>query len=92
MLVCEMPPLRTLPHASYSCVLTTTLPAPLAALALPRWSVCRYVTAPVPLSLMTPESKAGLLNWLREQADARPGEPKWKDLLAKFDKALASPR
>lgn len=45
-------------------------------------------TKPVPLSLMTPESKASILNWLQAQADARPGEPKWNALLAKFQTAL----
>lgn len=48
-------------------------------------------TAPIPLSLMTPESKESLLSFLRAQADARPGEPKWAARLESFRRALGAP-
>jgi len=46
-------------------------------------------TKPVPLSLMTPQSKETLLAWLRAQAGRRPDEPKWAALLPRFEAALA---
>lgn len=45
---------------------------------------------PVPLSLMTPESKESLLAFLRAQEAERPGEPKWKALREKFERVLAA--
>jgi hypothetical protein len=52
-----------------------------------------YVAAvkPVPLSLMTPESKDSILSWLRSQAARRPDQPKWAALLPRFEAALGAP-
>jgi hypothetical protein len=49
-------------------------------------------SAPVPLSLMTNESKDSILSFLRAQADARPDEPKWAALIPKFERAFDASR
>ena len=46
-------------------------------------------TKPVPLSLMTRESKESLLVWLRAKAARRPDEPRWAEFAALFERALA---
>jgi hypothetical protein len=45
---------------------------------------------PVPLSLMTPESKDSILSWLRARAAARPDQPKWAATLARLESAFAA--
>lgn len=47
-------------------------------------------TKPVPLALMTPESKRSLLAWLDAKAASEPGEPKWPALRAEFAAALSA--
>lgn len=45
-------------------------------------------TAPVPLSLMTEESKRSLLIWARAKKARRPDEPRWARLAADLEKVL----
>lgn len=45
-------------------------------------------TKPVPLSMMTRESKDSLLVFLRAQEARRPDQPKWADLRAEFEQIL----
>lgn len=45
-------------------------------------------TEPVPLSLMTAESKESLLVWARAKAARRPDEPRWTRLAAALEKVL----
>jgi hypothetical protein len=45
---------------------------------------------PVPLALMTPESKESILSWLRAQAASRPDQPRWAQLLPQFERALGA--
>lgn len=48
-------------------------------------------TKPVPLSMMTRESKDSLLRFIRAQEARRPDQPKWADLRAKFERILDGP-
>ncbi len=45
-------------------------------------------TKPVPLSMMTPQSKESLLSFLRTQETLHPDQPKWADLHVKFERVL----
>lgn len=46
-------------------------------------------TAPIPLSLMSDESKRSIILWLRVQAARYPEQRRWAELLPKFQSALA---
>lgn len=46
---------------------------------------------PIPLSDQTEGSKATILNWIRSQRDANPGDSSWTEKLALFERAFRAP-